>query len=58
MKTENISEQLQKTGLSKNEANAYILLFKLVIIIESKEIYDAFVVMFELAFEQAKKYNK
>lgn len=30
---------------------------KLGIIIESKEIYNAFVVMFELAFEQAKKYN-
>jgi len=31
---------------------------KLGIIIESREIYDVFVVMFELAFEQAKKYNK
>lgn len=30
---------------------------KLGIIIESKEIYEAFVVMFELAYEQAKKYN-
>jgi sugar-specific transcriptional regulator TrmB len=30
---------------------------RLGIIIESKEIYNAFVVMFELAFEQAKKYK-
>jgi len=31
---------------------------KLGIIIESKEIYDAFVVLFELAFAEAKKYNE
>lgn len=31
---------------------------KLGIIIESKEIYDAFVVLFELAFQQAKKYDE